>query len=282
MNDKNSNPQVAILMATYNGGKYLAEQIDSIVSQTYRNWHLYVHDDASSDNTTEILNRYSLSYPDYVTILNYKPQGGACRNFISLMQNVEADLYMFADQDDVWHDEKIFLTVQAGRDCLFSNVPCLVHTDLCVVDSDMNIIASSFWKYSNISPEFVQQLSDHVFNVATGCTMLFNRPLRDIALKYISPHILMHDSLLMCACLASNGKVVALHRSTINYRQHLDNTLGAQPADRINLIYRFRNLTNMLKSNYKQWRMLNVFGRISVMKYIASKISYTNQSNPKL
>lgn len=278
MTDNSFNVPVAILMATYNGERYLSEQIDSILRQTYTDWHLYVHDDGSTDNTMDILNQYRTTYPDKLTILEYAPQGGACNNFVSLMQRVEAELYMFADQDDIWYEDKIALTVQMGADCIESHCPFMVHTDLRVIDTDMNEISPSFWKYSNIKPEFVQTLSEHVICVATGCTMLFNKALRDKALSHLSPHILMHDSLVMCACLASEGTVRALHTATIDYRQHGNNTLGAQPADRINLTYRICHLLNMLKSNYRQWRMLNVFGHVSVIKYIASKIRYSNHS----
>ena len=92
---------IAILMATYNSDRYISEQLDSILSQTYPNWHLYIHDDGSTDNTCEILARYVEANPAKMSILDYPPLGNAYANFMSLLSRVEAPLYMFSDHDDV-------------------------------------------------------------------------------------------------------------------------------------------------------------------------------------
>ena len=82
---------IAILMATYNGEKYLREQIDSIVSQSSNLWHLYIHDDGSTDGTIKLLNDYANRYPERITIMDYPSQGGALQNFMSLLEKVETD-----------------------------------------------------------------------------------------------------------------------------------------------------------------------------------------------
>ena len=86
--------RIAILMATYNGKKYLGEQIDSILSQSSHLWHLYIHDDGSTDGTVELLNDYANKYPEQITVMDYPSQGGALQNFMSLLEKVEADYYM--------------------------------------------------------------------------------------------------------------------------------------------------------------------------------------------
>ena len=102
-----TNNSIAILMATYNGETYLKEQIDSLLAQTCQDWHLYVHDDGSKDGTVAIVKGYAEQYPEKVTLLDYPPQGGPCKNFLSMMEKVEAPYYMFCDQDDVWMPEKL-------------------------------------------------------------------------------------------------------------------------------------------------------------------------------
>ena len=100
---------VNIMMATYNGEKYLSEQLDSILSQSFQNFKIYISDDKSIDNTLEILLKYKKNYPDKIEIIDYeKKKGSAAKNFIYLFENVdEADYYMFCDQDDVWDNDKI-------------------------------------------------------------------------------------------------------------------------------------------------------------------------------
>ena len=93
---------IAILLTTYNGAVYLRRQIDSILGQDTGGWHLYVHDDGSADGTVEILKEYQTGYPDIITVLDYPSQGGAMKNFFSMLQRVDAEYYMFSDQDDVW------------------------------------------------------------------------------------------------------------------------------------------------------------------------------------
>jgi glycosyltransferase involved in cell wall biosynthesis len=105
MEQVKSTSTIAILMATYNGEKYLGEQIDSLLAQTNMDWQLYIHDDGSTDNTQAILQEYAQKHSN-IHILEYESQRGAMKNFLSLLQRVEADYYMFCDQDDVWLKQK--------------------------------------------------------------------------------------------------------------------------------------------------------------------------------
>ena len=97
-----ADDKIAIILATYNGGKYLREQLDSIFAQTYTKWHLFIHDDGSVDDTNQIIMEYRFRNPDKITIVEGVSTGGAKNNFYFLLKNVEASLYMFSDQDDVW------------------------------------------------------------------------------------------------------------------------------------------------------------------------------------
>ena len=130
--------KIDVLMATYNGEKYLKKQIDSILNQTYQNIQLIISDDCSTDRTREILKQYEKD--DRIKIFYQEKNLGYVRNFEFLLEKVENDLYMLSDQDDVWKKEKIEKTVEKlkneGLDLVFG--------DLEVVDENLNIIYKSF------------------------------------------------------------------------------------------------------------------------------------------
>ena len=130
----------AILLATYNGEKFLREQLDSLLQQTYSDWTLYIHDDGSTDSTKEIIKEYEQKYEN-ITMLRYPSQKGAKNNFMSLLERVEANYYLFCDQDDVWRKDKV--EKEMARMMVlekdFPGKPVLVFSDLYVVDINLNI-----------------------------------------------------------------------------------------------------------------------------------------------
>ena len=101
-----SDKKTAILMATYNGEQYVAEQIDSLLAQTDSDWTLYIHDDGSKDHTQEIINKYAETH-DNIVVMDFPGGNGAKENFFKMMFSVDADYYMLCDQDDVWLPEKV-------------------------------------------------------------------------------------------------------------------------------------------------------------------------------
>lgn len=109
-------PTVHILLATYNGAKYLQAQLDSIARQTHRHWTLTVSDDGSTDETVNIVKAFAQSSPHTVNLLQGPCTGSSTRNFCHLIQHApsgaEQDLYAFCDQDDVWLDTKLERAVQ--------------------------------------------------------------------------------------------------------------------------------------------------------------------------
>ena len=105
-------PKIDILMATYNGGKYVEEQLKSIISQSYENWNLVIRDDGSSDNTLKILNEYSKNDKRIHIISDNKGNLGLVKNFEELMKRSTEEYIMFSDQDDVWVDNKINILLQ--------------------------------------------------------------------------------------------------------------------------------------------------------------------------
>lgn len=121
---------IAILMATYNGGQYLAEQIESILAQSNKEWTLYIQDDGSKDNTLAIIQKY-VDDNRVVWVESGLTRQGCCMNFMSLLNRVESRYYMFCDQDDVWLSEKVQISIDEVRrlEKVNPDKPILVHTD---------------------------------------------------------------------------------------------------------------------------------------------------------
>ena len=136
--------KVDILMATYNGEKYVKEQIDSILNQTYKNIQLIISDDCSTDSTRDILKQYEQN--ERVKIYYQEKNLGYIKNFEFLLKHVENDVYMLSDQDDFWKEEKI----EKSLEKLENENLDLVFGDLEVVDENLNTICPSFNKYMNL------------------------------------------------------------------------------------------------------------------------------------
>lgn len=263
---------IDILLATYNGEKYIGQQIDSIRCQTYGDWQLLIHDDGSSDNTISIVKELSLKDSRIRLIEDGVVHLGVAKNFIHLLQYSTSPFVMFCDQDDVWLPTKVSDQLDAMLECegCHVNTPIVVHSDLLVVDSDLNLISNSFWKYSNIN---IQQRDFNflgVKNIVTGCAMMLNRRAIDCSLPF-KPETRMHDAWIVLNVLKSGGQLVSMETPTIKYRQHDNNVVGAVVKGNI-----FRNkilkICTVIKENREQWKMLKIIGYGSLFKYFYFKL----------
>ena len=275
-----TNNCIAILMATYNGERYLKEQIDSLLAQTWEDWHLFVHDDGSTDSTVAMIKGFVEKYPDKVTLLDYPAQGGPCKNFLSMMERVEAPYYMFCDQDDVWMPEKIDLSMQEMKrlEEVHPEKPVVVFTDLFVVDEQLNVTYDSMWRYTGIVPQYIRTFNDtggHT-SIATGCTMLFNKLSKVCYGHYSAEKAIMHDCWVCLCTLREGGIVQGINRQLVRYRQHGHNCLGAAEtkAPDVNICYRLRHIDKVYRSNRNYYVMLRSLGYGSVVKYLYYKFMY--------
>lgn len=237
-----STEKIAILLATYNGKNYISEQIESILAQTEKEWILYIHDDGSTDGTQQILETYAANYPEQIVLVDGPSTGGAKTNFFYLFGQVEAPFYMCCDQDDVWLPEKITLTKREMENLVRGDEdkPCLVFTELNVVDGELNIIAEKMSDYQGLDCVNLKFNRSLIQNVVTGCTMMINRLLRDEMNKIDDyENVLMHDwwALLVATRF---GKVGFVESATILYRQHGNNGVGATNAS--SFIYKLKRM----------------------------------------
>lgn len=221
-----SHLNIAILLSSYNGAKFLTQQLDSLFAQNYTSFKLFVRDDRSQDATLDILQNYDLKLLPSNTNLGAKDSFFTLLNYT--IKKSEFDYFMFCDQDDVWWSDKIEKTLKKMKcmEATYGAIPLLVHTDLELVDESLKTIASSMWKYEHILPNknaFGRLL---IQNTITGNTVMINRALAEKCLT-IPNGAIMHDWWL--GLVASQfGKIGFIAKPTIKYRQHSNNSIGVK------------------------------------------------------
>lgn len=279
----NTQP-IAILMATYNGEEYLQEQLDSLYKQTCLQFTLYVHDDGSKDQTLAIL-KHSAECHENMVVLEYSGGNGAKDNFLGMMQRVESQYYMFCDQDDVWLREKVEISTNTLKEVEkdfaeegLTEVPAMVFSDLKVVDSSLNEISSSFWKFAGIRPDCIRNFNELAAGfLTTGCTMMFNRAARDATLQHGAQAASMHDAWVTACTMKHEGIVRAIAQPLVLYRQHDNNTFGAQDHSKKSIMSRFTHIKEVWNKNKTQYEMFQSLGYGSIMKYIYEKIKFNGR-----
>jgi len=217
---------VQILLSTYNGEKYLKEQIESILNQSYSGWQLLIKDDGSTDKTLEIITGYCTLYPEKVKQVFVKEGGSSTKSFMAMLPLVTANYCMFADQDDVWVANKIQLSIDKIKEIEKINSPALVYTDMQVGDENLQETHPSFLAQHKLNPSWVYK-KENVFvqSMSAGCTMLFTKSLI-VRLNPIDAELFQHDHWILMHA-AAYGAIGFISEKTVLYRQHGANSVGS-------------------------------------------------------
>lgn len=214
---------VSVVMATFNGEKFLRQQIESILNQNYTNIELVVVDDGSTDKTLTILNEYA-KQDARIKIYPATTNMGFVSNFERGLTLAQGEYVMLSDQDDIFRQDKILLMLQKlkGGTC------DLVISDLSLIDSDGNLIHKSFWQSQRLNPSAGKPFKRLIYsNFATGCAMMFRRKLLNSALPF-PKGILVHDWWIAVVATTKNaGGLCLITDSLTLYRQHGGNVIGA-------------------------------------------------------
>lgn len=279
--------KIDILLATYNGEKYLKEQIDSILNQTYKNIHIIISDDCSKDSTREILNQYEGN--EKITIFKQKNNLGYVKNFEFLLEQVESNLFMLCDQDDIWLEEKISKAVEK----LKSENLDLVFGDLEIVDKDLNTLYPSFNKFMKLDRKIKKYLStdrlQYLYNCMTGCTILCKKEFLSKVLPLPKNSKYMIHDYWLGLVVSLHGRVGFIETPYIRYRQHGNNQVGTDKiSHKFTKIEQVRNLfidvkleifqtyvenENIFPKNYQELnkKALDYFKMLSKKKYFNFK-----------
>ncbi|NLP35105.1 MAG: glycosyltransferase family 2 protein [Clostridiales bacterium] len=220
---------VSIVMTTYNGEKYIAEQIDSILASSFQDIEINIFDDGSRDGTVSILREYEKRYLNKIHVYQNKENLGVTKNFLQAVGRTRSDYIMFCDQDDYWKPDKIAVTLKRMRHMeaqVGKDVPIAVFTDAKVVDEELNTIDQSFFKSGRLDPTKTDLPHLLMENKLIGCTIMFNSALRKIIEEYEIPENAKFHDWWVGLIAASLGKIGYVNQSTLLYRQHGNNVVG--------------------------------------------------------
>ncbi|WP_374415453.1 glycosyltransferase family 2 protein [Ectopseudomonas oleovorans] len=259
-------PLVAILMATYNGSKYLQEQLDSIARQNHHNWILYVSDDGSTDATLDILQAFQQAWGIERIRLLKGPREGFAQNFMSLLRNpdIHADYFAFCDQDDIWLEHKLTRAIAHLRDQKVEGCPAFYCSRTRLVDAQGKVIGYS--RHFKRTPSFRNAL---VQSIAGANTIVLNQMARSL-MAQVSPKapVVSHDWLCYQLVSGNGGVVIYDAIPSVDYRQHGNNLMGSNNSLRARITRSLR----MFRGTFRKWNQDN----LSVMLEEASPLSKNN------
>lgn len=250
-----------IMLASYNGEKYIGKQIQSIINQDYVDWNLIVQDDGSTDNTLNIIKSYAEKDARIRVVVNAGNHGPYC-NFHSLINKCKAisfeyNFFLFSDHDDIWDKNKISEFINYYHLNCCNTVPTMIYADMRIVDSDNHVISQSMNHqlgicYKNVASTFF-------CHCVFGCNTFFNRKLFDVVprvdceMKICS--ILSHDN-FYAKYAAIYGKLIFLDEQLMSYRRYQNNVTANQSYS-FNIyrsILRIINLESLAKDHARTYK----------------------------
>lgn len=276
---------IDILLSTYNGEKYLREQLDSFTGQTEKEWQVVMRDDGSTDSTREIFGEYMKRDKRFRMYEGKRVNVGALRSFELLLEGSEAEHIMFADHDDKWLPEKVEHTLEAMRKAeeeYGKETPIVVFGDLTVADEDLKTRDRSFWHYTGICPDLATK--DFVTLAGspcvTGCTMMINKAAKAVSLPF-GKHAMMHDHWIALRVTDCGGRLVKNEHNDILYRQHGRNVIGAwKEASGIELLrYRLTHAVLILRQNIQYLKQARDIRYVGLAEYVSKKAAYKRHKN---
>lgn len=258
--------KVAVLLCTFQGERYLAEQLDSFAAQTYSNWEVWASDDGSEDKTRATLDTYKQEWPYGRLSVHCGPAKGFAANFMSLTckNSIEADYYAYADQDDIWEADKLERAV-----CWLATIPPYIPALYCsrarLVDAQNNEIGLS--PLFSKPPSFANALMQ---NIAGGNTMVFNNAAREL-LREAGENVpaVIHDWWVYLVVTGCGGQVFYDSRPSIRYRQHGDNLIGMN----VSWGARFKRTRMYWQGRFRRWNDNN----ISALHTLRARLTPENQ-----
>lgn len=250
--------KIAVLMSTYNGEKYLKEQLDSLIQQELKPTKVLIRDDGSNDDTVNLLEDYASKYSfiEYYCGKNIGP----AKSFFELINKCEYyDYYALCDQDDVWYKDKLSSAIKL-LEKEDNNIPLLYAGRFVLTDENLNPLNSNVSKLYSFS-DFAHSL---IYHTAPGCTFVFNNEARKQVIKYDvnKEYCVIHDAIIH-KVVTMFGKMILDEEPHMYYRQHKNNVYGLTAKKTTEFFHRINNFLNGKVKNYRSntaKSLLNVYG----------------------
>ena len=257
-----SMPLVVILLCTYNGNCFLAEQLDSLETQTYSNWVVVASDDGSTDQTLETLRSYQDKWPTGKLTIRKGPKSGFCSNFMSLTcnSNIKGDYYAFCDQDDVWLPTKLSVAIENILVNQIKQVPYVYCGRTHYVNYQLKPCGSS--PLFTFPRTFRNAL---VQSIAGGNTMVFNQATKSLIEMAGVLEVVSHDWWLYLLVSGAEGNVFYDPVPQLLYRQHEHALVGGNDS----LLSKSRRILYLLQGRFHKWNTLNINALMQINHLLA-------------
>jgi glycosyltransferase involved in cell wall biosynthesis len=267
MNSVPSIPKIAILLCTHNGERFLDAQLNSIAIQTHKHWAVWASDDGSTDSTRRILDRRQADWGADRLHIRQGPRAGSSANFLSLVCNpdINADVFAYCDQDDIWHPDKLQRAITALTDA--NNLsPTLYMSRSRLIDAQGAVIGDS--RPTKRAPSFQNAL---VQNIGGGNTMVFNKLAREL-ISAAGPQVavVVHDWWSYMVVSGCGGHVISDPTPSLDYRQHGGNQIGSN----LGLAARIWRAGRFFEGRYRSWTDVN----LAALAKIEARLTPQNQA----
>ena len=267
-----NRPEVtaAVLLSTYNGEQYLSEQLDSLVAQTHKTLAIHIRDDGSTDGTLDIIRDYQARFPDIFT-LYLGANIGSSGSFCWLLKNIEADMYFFCDQDDVWYADKIECHLRRYQNLL---KPEMVFSDLEILEKTSGAERKTLLGLQKMNPYYLIGGVTRILcqNPVAGCAMSLNHAAKKQILSLGQmPEKVVHDHWF--AIIATlYGDVFYLPEPLVKYRLHASNQVGSQTFNFRYVVKKLINLRTTILFDLRLIRSLPKAHRPYLLRYAVVKL----------
>lgn len=254
---------ISVALATYNGAKFLHEQLLSLINQTYPPKEIIIVDDCSKDNTLQIIQDAQKKY-SFIKLFVNAQNKGPIKTFELAISKCSSNYIALSDQDDIWELDKLEVSLKELKSIEDVDKPSMVFTDLKMMDSKGNLTGQTFWETQGLNPGKMDFYRSLFLNSVTGCAAVFNKKMKD-ELAEIPVGIEMHDYWMALIALGI-GKLKPLYVPTVKYRSH-GNSVTVK--DEISYSQRIKKFINILsgadieymRSNFEQAKLfLDIYG----------------------